>query len=305
MRHGRYPFIASFLALPVLLYAVLVIYPTLRTFYLSMTVWRGFDVPPVWVGFENYTTLFKDDRFTQAIKHHLELLVVLPLVTIAIALFFAFLLNVGGGSSGGVRKGVWGSKFYRVVFFLPQVLAIVIVGVMFQTVYRSDNTGLINGILDVVGLAPTALLVNKNTALWAIMFVAVWQAVGFYVVLFSAAMASIPAEIYEAAELDGATRISLFFRVTLPLLWDTLQVAWVYLGIAAFDFFALVNVLAQENGYGGPDGATTMLGVELYYNFTKSKLGYASAIGVVLFFLTLTFAALTLRVTRRESVEYQ
>jgi len=304
MRHGRYPFVASFLALPVLLYAVLVIYPTLRTFYLSLTTWRGFDVPPVPVGFDNYTTLFKDERFHKAITHHLELLVVLPLVTIAIALFFAFLINVGGGSSGGVRKGVWGSKFYRVVFFLPQVLAIVIVGVMFQTVYRSDNTGLINGIITALGFDQIALLVNKNTALWAIMFVAVWQAVGFYVVLFSAAMASIPAEIYEAAELDGASRLSLFFRVTLPLLWDTLQVAWVYLGIAAFDFFALVNVLSQDGGYGGPDGATTMLGIELYYNFTKSKLGYASALGVVLFFLTLTFAALTLRVTRRESVEY-
>ena len=80
--------------------------------------------------------------------------------------------------------------------------------------------------------------------------------------------------------------------------------AWVYLGIAAFDFFALVNVLALDGGYGGPDGATTNLAVELYYNFSKSKLGYASALGVVLFFLTLTFAALTLRVTRRESVEY-
>ena len=304
MRHGRYPFVASFLAIPVLLYLVLVIYPTLRTFYLSMTAWRGFDVPPVWIGFDNYTALFKDDRFWKAITHHLELLVALPLVTIAIALFFAFLINVGGGSSGGVRKGVWGSKFYRVVFFLPQVLAIVIVGVMFQTVYRSDNTGLINGIITALGFDQIALLVNKNTALWAIMFVAVWQAVGFYVVLFSAAMASIPAEIYEAAELDGASRLSLFFRVTLPLLWDTLQVAWVYLGIAAFDFFALVNVLSQDGGYGGPDGATTMLGIELYYNFTKSKLGYASALGVVLFFLTLTFAALTLRVTRRESVEY-
>ena len=304
MRHGRYPFVASFLAIPVLLYLVLVIYPTLRTFYLSMTAWRGFDVPPVWIGFDNYTALFKDDRFWKAITHHLELLVALPLVTIAIALFFAFLINVGGGSSGGVRKGVWGSKFYRVVFFLPQVLAIVIVGVMFQTVYRSDNTGLINGIITALGFDQIALLVNKNTALWAIMFVAAWQAVGFYVVLFSAAMASIPTEIYEAAEIDGATRISLFFRVTLPLLWDTLQVAWVYLGIAAFDFFALVNVLSQDGGYGGPDGATTMLGIELYYNFTKSKLGYASALGVVLFFLTLTFAALTLRVTRRESVEY-
>jgi N-acetylglucosamine transport system permease protein len=304
MRHGRYPFIASFLALPVVLYLILVIYPTLRTFYLSMTAWRGFDVPPVWIGFDNYKQLFDDDRFWKAIQHHAELLVALPLVTIAIALFFAFLINVGGGSSGGVRKGVWGSKFYRVVFFLPQVLAIVIVGVMFQTVYRSDNTGLINGVLEAVGAAPIALLVNKNTALWAIMFVAVWQAVGFYVVLFSAAMANIPTEIYEAAELDGATRISLFFKVTLPLLWDTLQVAWVYLGIAAFDFFALVNVLALDGGYGGPDGATTNLGVELYYSFSKSKLGYASAIGVVLFFLTLTFAALTLRVTRRESVEY-
>lgn len=305
MRHGRYPFIISFLAAPVVLYLILVIYPTLNTFRLSFTAWRGFDIAPVPIGFDNYTTLFRDERILQAIKHHLELLVVLPLVTIVIAMFFAFLLNVGGGSSAGVRKGVWGSKFYRVVFFLPQVLAIVIVGVMFQTVYRSDNTGLINGIITKLGFDQIGLLVNKNTALWAIMFVAVWQAVGFYVVLFSAAMAAIPADIYEAAELDGASRITLFFKVTLPLLWDTLQVAWVYLGIAAFDFFALVSVLAQDGGYGGPDGATTNLGIELYYNFTKSKLGYASAIGVVLFFFTLTFAALTLRVTRRDTVEYQ
>lgn len=304
MRHGRYPFVASFLALPVLLYLVLVIYPTLRTFYLSMTAWRGFDVPPVWIGFDNFSQLFDDDRFWKAIANHAKLLVALPLITIAIALFFAFLLNVGGGSKAGVRTGVWGSKFYRVVFFLPQVLAVVIVGVMFQTVYRSDNTGLINGVVTKLGLDQTALLVNKNTALWAIMFVAVWQAVGFYVVLFSAGMANIPTEIYEAAEMDGASRFTLFFRVTLPLLWDTLQVAWVYLGIAAFDFFALVNVLAQDGGYGGPDGATTNLGIELYNAFSKSRLGYASAIGVVLFFLTLTFAALTLRVTRRETVEY-
>jgi N-acetylglucosamine transport system permease protein len=304
MRHGRYPFVVSFLALPVVLYLVLVIYPTLRTFYLSMTTWRGFDVAPVWVGFDNFTALFADERFWKALTNHAKLLVALPLVTIAIALFFAFLLNVGGGSKAGVRTGVWGSKFYRVVFFLPQVLAIVIVGVMFQTVYRSDATGLINGILAQLHQPPVALLVGKNSALWAIMFVAVWQAVGFYVVLFSAAMASIPADIYEAAELDGATRITLFFRVTLPLLWDTLQVAWVYMGIAAFDFFALVNVLSQDNGYGGPDGATTNLGIELYNASSNSKLGYASAIGVALFFLTLTFAALTLRVTRRETVEY-
>ena len=131
----------------------------------------------------------------------------------------------------------------------------------------------------------------------------VWQAVGFYVVLFSAGMASIPKDIYEAAALDGASRVTMFFRVTLPLLWDTLQVAWVYLGIAAFDVFAIVQVLSVDQG--GPDGATTVLALEIYRNaFGYSQFGYASAMGVALFFLTITFAALTLRVTRREAIEY-
>ncbi|WP_460807241.1 carbohydrate ABC transporter permease [Micromonospora zhanjiangensis] len=112
-----------------------------------------------------------------------------------------------------------------------------------------------------------------------------------------------PGEIYEAAEVDGASRVVLFFRITLPLLWDTLQVAWVYLGIAAFDAFAIVNVLSVDSG--GPDGATTVLAVEIYRNaFTYQKYGYASALGVALFFLTITFAALALRVTKRESIEY-
>jgi N-acetylglucosamine transport system permease protein len=116
-------------------------------------------------------------------------------------------------------------------------------------------------------------------------------------------MSSIPAEIYEAAELDGASKITLFFRVTLPLLWDSIQVAWVYLGIIAFDFFALVNVLSIGNN-GGPDGHTTMLATELMEAAKQNKYGYASAYGVVIFFLTITFAALTLRVTRRETIEY-
>ncbi|GAB3809886.1 hypothetical protein GCM10027605_46510 [Micromonospora zhanjiangensis] len=103
--------------------------------------------------------------------------------------------------------------------------------------------------------------------------------------------------------MDGASRVVLFFRITLPLLWDTLQVAWVYLGIAAFDAFAIVNVLSVDSG--GPDGATTVLAVEIYRNaFTYQKYGYASALGVALFFLTITFAALALRVTKRESIEY-
>jgi len=122
------------------------------------------------------------------------------------------------------------------------------------------------------------------------------------VVLFSAGMGSIPADIYEAAALDGANRMTLFFRITVPLLWNTIQVAWVYLGIAAFDAFALVNIMTVERG--GPDGATSVLAMMIYRNaFEFSQAGYASALGVSLFILTLAFAALTLRVTRRETVE--
>jgi N-acetylglucosamine transport system permease protein len=169
-------------------------------------------------------------------------------------------------------------------------------------VYRPNSSGLINGLLMKLGFDPVGFLIKPDLALWSIIAVLVWQSVGFYLVLFSAGMASIPKDIYEAAEIDGAGPVTLFFRVTLPLLWDTIQVAWVYLGIAAFDAFAVVDVLSVDQG--GPDGATTVLAEEIYRNFKFSQLGYASALGVALFFLTLTFAALTLRVTRREAIEY-
>lgn len=302
MRHGRYPFVIGFLLVPVLLYSVFVVAPYAQAFYIALTDWHGLSAPN-WVGLDNFQRLLDDASFWKAIQHHGILLIALPLITIAIALFFAFLLNVGGQGSGGERRGVTGSGFYRVVFFFPQVLAVAIVAVLFQTVYRPNESGLINGVLMRLGLDPILFLIRPDLALWSIIGVLVWQCVGFYVVLFSAGMASIPAEIYEAAELDGASRITLFFRVTLPLLWDTVQVAWVYLGISAFDAFAIVAVLSIDQG--GPDGATTVLAMEIYRNaFLYSKYGYASAMGVALFFLTLTFAALTLRLSKREAVEY-
>jgi N-acetylglucosamine transport system permease protein len=302
MRHGKYPFIVGFLAAPVTLYVVFVIGPYAQAFYMALTNWRGISANPQFIGLENFQRLWEDDVFWKAVRHHGILLLALPLITIAIALFFAFMLNVGGGSRHGVMTGVWGSKFYRIVFFFPQVLAIAILGVLFQMVYRPDASGMINGPLRQLGIEPIGFLINPNLALWSIIAVLVWQSVGFYVVLFSAGMASVPKDIYEAALMDGAGRARMFFRVTVPLLWDTLQVAWVYLGIAAFDAFAIVQTLTVDQG--GPDGSTTVLGMEIYRNaFVYSKYGYASAMGVALFFLTITFAALALRVTRRETVE--
>jgi len=301
MRHGKYPFIIGFLVVPVALYAVFVVGAYLQTFWLALTDWSGLGPVPSQLSFNNFVQLWQDDLFWSSLRHNAVLLIFLPIITIAIALVFAFLLNVGGGSKGGLTRGVWGSKLYRVVFFFPQLLALAIVAVIFGRVFAPDRSGMINGLLP-KSFDPSLFLADKRWALLCILAVLIWQAVGFYVVLFSAGMGSISQEIYEAAALDGATRITLFFRITVPLLWSTIQVAWVYLGIAAFDAFALVNIMSVDRG--GPDGATSVLSMMIYRNtFEYSKVGYASAIGVVLFFLTLTFAALTLRVTRRDAVE--
>lgn len=303
MRHGRYPFVAGFLAIPVVLYVLYVIWPYAQAFFYAFTDWHGISAKQNFIGFANFTKLFHDKVFWKAVEHNIMLLLALPLITVAIALFLSFMLNQGGRSRSGATAGIWGSKVYRVVFFLPQVLALAVIAVLFQQILRPDNYGAINSIVQGLGFGSIGFLTNPTIAMWTIIGVLVWQSVGFYVVLFSAGMANIPSDIYEAAEIDGATRITLFFKVTLPLLFDTVQVAGVYLGIAAFDAFALVNILSVDNG--GPDGATTVLANEIYRNaFVYSRFGYASAMGVVLFVLTLTFAILTLRLTRRESIEY-
>ncbi|GIF07302.1 carbohydrate ABC transporter permease [Actinoplanes siamensis] len=299
MRHGKYPFIIGFLVVPLALYLVFVVGAYLQMFQLSFTDWSGFGGFH-YVGFDNFVKLMEDPVFWIALRHNLYILIAMPIVTIAIALFFAFLLNVGGKSRGGTTQGVRGSKAYRIIFFFPQLLALAIVAVIFGRVFGPDRSGMLNGLFP-DSWSPWLFLADERWALLCIAVVLIWQQIGFYVVLFSAGMGSIGQEIYEAAALDGATKVTLFFRITLPLLWDTLQVAWVYLGIAAFDLFALVNIMSVNKG--GPNNATQVLSYQIYLNaFQNSQAGYASAIGVVLFFLTLTFAALTLRVTRRDAV---
>jgi N-acetylglucosamine transport system permease protein len=189
------------------------------------------------------------------------------------------------------------------VYFFPQLLSLVVVAVLWGFVYNPTN-GLLNGALRAVGLDGLARswLGDPQLALPAVMAVLVWSSVGFYMVLFSAAIDSIPKELFEAALLDGAGGWTTFRRVTLPLVRDTVQVAFVYLGIAALDGFAVVQVMTA--GPGGPDGATEVIGLSLYRNaFTYGKFGYASAMGVTLFFATLTLAILALRSGRKERLE--
>jgi N-acetylglucosamine transport system permease protein len=307
MQHGKYRFIVGFLALPVIVYAVFVISPFVQAFQISLTDWSGLVGSAKFVGLENFEKLWHNEDFWNALRHNVYLLIAVPIVTLALGLFFAFMLNVGGKRrKNEVITGVAGSKFYRFVFFFPQVISITIIAVIWFNIYNPDpDDGMLNSLLGAVGLDSwqNAWLGEKSLALMCIMAVMIWSHVGFYVVLFSAAMASIPRDIYEAALLDGAGRFHTFFRITLPLLWDTVQTGWVYMGIIALDGFALVQIMSVNMG--GPDGATDVMPLRLYLTaFRDSQFGYASAMGVAMLIVTMTFAVLTLRFARRERIEF-
>jgi N-acetylglucosamine transport system permease protein len=306
MRHGQYRFILGFLVPPVALYLVFVVSPYLQAFQISMTNWRGFSANRQFTGLKNYRRLWHDDQFWNALKHNALLVVAVPLITIGIALFLAYMLNAGGYQGGGGSRGVRGTSVYRVVFFFPYVLSIAIVAVLWQFIYN-PRYGLLNGALDAVGLHrfSRVWLDNPHIALYALIAVIVWNSVGFYVVLFSAAMQNIPTEIYEAALLDAATPPQTFFRVTLPLLWGTVRTGLVYLAILSMDSFAIVHIMTSGKGGGGPDNSTQVVSNYLYFEaFNNAQFGYASAIGVALFVLTMGLAGIALVGTRRETVEY-
>lgn len=303
MQHRKYPFIIGFLIGPLVLYAVFVISPFVQAFHYSLTDWSGVSPEFEYVGLENFRTLLDDSVFLEALGNNLIILVGLPVVTIVLALFYAYLLNVAGrGGRVGVT-GVRGAGFYKLAFFLPQMLSVPVIAVIWVAILDPTPTGLANTVLRGLGIGGAGWLSNPDLALWCVLWVLVWLSVGFYLVLFNAAMSSIPRDIFEAALVDGAGRFATFTRVTMPLLWDTIQTSWVYLAILALDVYALVAVMTP--GPGGPDNATQVMSLQIAQNgFQFGRAGYASAMGVVLFFFTLVIALIILRSFRRARIEY-
>ena len=300
MKHGRWRFLLGALVPALVLHVVFVLSPYAQAFYLSLTDWTGVAGEAHFVGAGNYARLGGDSLFLDAVRNNAVMLVVVPLVTIGLGLFLASMMQLGGR---GGRRGIAGSGAYQIVYFFPQLLSLVVIAVLWGFVYN-PNTGLLNSGLRAVGLDGLARswLAEPSTALISVMAVVVWSSVGFYVVLFSAAIDGIPKELFEAAVLDGAGKWATFRGVTLPLVRESVQVAFVYLGIAALDGFVLVQVMTV--GPGGPDGATEVVGLSLYRTaFTYGKFGYATAMGVAMFFAALTLAVFALRWGRRNQVE--
>lgn len=286
-----------FLAIPVVAYVIFVVSPFLQAAYYSLTDWSGFTPDMNFIGARNYLKLFQDATFMKAVGNSVTLAIILPLVTLIVALIFATLVTIGGPSSGAIR-GLRNSSFYRVISFFPYVIPAIVIGIIWSQVY-DPSAGLLNGILTGVGLKgfeSFAWLGTLGVAMPAVMFVIVWGLIGFYMVLFIAAIKGIPAEIYEAARIDGAGRLRTAVTITIPLIRDNIQTSYIYMGILALDAF--VYMAALEAG-GGPANSTLVMSQQLFTTaFTKGNFGYACAMGVLLAVITLVFAAIVFLVNK-------
>jgi N-acetylglucosamine transport system permease protein len=293
----RISFFLVFLIVPVVGYVVFVVSPFLQAAYFSLTNWSGFTPNMKFIGLANYTKLFSDGNFLKAMGNSVLLAIVLPIVTLTVALVFASMLTVGGTSHGNVR-GLRHSSIYRVVSFFPYVIPAIVIGLIWSQIY-DPNSGILNGLLTGIGLdqfISFAWLGDINTARFAVMFAIVWGLIGFYMVLFIAAIKGVSAEIYEAARIDGAGRFRTAVSITIPLIRDNVQTAFIYMGILALDAF--VYMAALEPG-GGPSNTTLVMSQQLFTTaFAKGQFGYACAMGVVLAIITLAYAGLIFLINR-------
>lgn len=264
------------------------LYPLGRSFYLSFTEYNTLSNTSTWIGLANYGRMFDDPVFWTALANTLIFVVgTIPFTTIA-AMALAIMLD---------RNIAWKS-LYRAGYFIPSVTSIVVLSLVFTNLYAHD--GYINGLLSMIGASypKEGWLGNISTALPAVMAMDVWIAIGYYVVLFVAALQTIPRDLYEAAQLDGASAWGQFVSVTLPGLRPMLLFVIVINTIRSFQVFTEVYVMTR----GGPLNATTTLVYQIYENaFARSDtMGYASAIAYVTFILILAVSLAQFRLLKRD-----
>ena len=287
--------IVSFLAAPLALYSVFVLFPYFSSFIFGFTKWSGLSAEITFNGVNNFIKLFNDEKFWNALSHNGIALIVLPPIIIIISLFFAFLFT----------QGIKFTQIFRISFFFPQVLSVVIVAVLWGFIYH-PTIGLLNSVLTSLGFSGAQSfpwLGDRGTVFGSVLAVVVWQSVGFYMVLFVAGMQAIPVDYYEAARVDGAGPWNVFWSLTVPMLWDTIRTAIVFLAIGAMDMFGIV--LVMTNGTGGPSRAADVVPVYLYSKaFSEGQFGYATAMGLVLLVIVLGLSVASLRLTARETLEY-
>jgi len=284
-------FIAAFLGPPLALYALFVLLPAVNAFRYSLMRWDGLG-EPAWVGLKNFRHLLSgSSEFLSAIGHNLFLTIVPGVLILALALYFATM----------VHQRIRGARLFRVAFFFPNVISSVAIALLWILIYSTTDVGLLNNLLKALGQKEVIAFTESSRLLWAIVPMSVWTATGFFMVLFLAAMENIPETYYEAAKLDGATPARQFWHITLPLMWDVLTIGIVFLVVGGLKFFDAIWVM--ENGR--PSPATHTMSTLMYSEvFEQYNVGRGTAIAVLLFVLVLAVTLVSLRLLRRERIEY-
>ncbi|AOZ94353.1 carbohydrate ABC transporter permease [Paenibacillus crassostreae] len=251
--------------------SVLVLLPIIATIILGFADWnfvQGWDGMK-WVGIENFKKLLNDPLFIKSVRNTLLFLLTVPIYMI-ISMLLAILID----------KHVYFKSYFKVAYFMPYISMVVAVGVVWQVLFQ-PSYGPINEILKSIGIAnPPKWIADPNFALISIMMISIWISIGFNLIIYIAGLQSIPKDLYEAAEIDGASGWTKFTRITFPLLSPTSFFLMVTGIISTFKVFDLIAVMTQ----GGPIGSTTMMVWYLYDTaFVNLKIGYASSIASVLF----------------------
>ncbi|AMA53767.1 carbohydrate ABC transporter permease [Bacillus inaquosorum] len=270
---------------PALVFLLFVYIPIFENVFLSLFQWSSFSPEKTFIGLKNYIELFHDPVFYQALTNN-----VLYAVISIVCQVFGGLILAAVLEDKLVRK--W-SPFFRTVFFLPVVISMTVIALLFDFIYNPE-TGLLNQLLQAIGLdqLTRAWLGDDSTAMLSVIFVSQWQSVGYIAMLYIVSIQKIPDELYEAARLDGAGKIQQFFHITVPQTKEMSFVAVVMTLTGAFTVFNEPYILTG----GGPGNASEVLSTFLYKSaFTKDMMGYASAIATVVLTITLALSLMQMK----------
>ncbi|WP_296650201.1 carbohydrate ABC transporter permease [Paraburkholderia sp.] len=280
-----------FLAPALFLLAVFLLYPLVSSLRLSLLDWNGLGNTARFVGLSNWVHLAHDTVFWHSLVNNVILAVTSIVIQLPVALALAVLLEKAGR----------GSRVLKILYFLPLLMSSVAIGVLFKNVY-DPNFGPLNAALQAFGLDSLAKdwLGDPHLSLGSTIAVIIWQNAPFYMILFLAGLSSMPAEVNEAALLDGASEWTIFWRIKLPHLQGTVRTAVLLSVLGSLRYFDLVYVMTG----GGPEGSSELMATYMYRTvFSSFQLGYGSTIGSAMFLIVCTVAAVSLRFTRRYATE--
>lgn len=287
----RTAFILLCVAPAVILFVIFMVVPTFNVFRLSLYQRSTFNPNEVFIGLKNFQMLMKDATFIRSMQNMLLLIVMVTIFTMGTALLFAGILT---------REKLKGQDFFRIVFYIPNILSVVVISGIFSAIYDIDR-GLLNSILNIFG-KEGILWKGEQHVIMSLVIAMVWQAIGYYMVMYMASMSAVPGSLYESAGLDGANRVTQFFQITIPLIWTNIRTTLTFFIISTINM-AFLFVSAMTSG--GPNNASN---VALLYMYNQKNLGggygYAMAIGVVIFLVSFGLSALVNKATEREVLEF-